>query len=73
MSLRNIHHRYGNSETFLSVHEYPHVKAWADRVWERKAVQRGRKVNRVWGEKHEQLPNRHSASDFDKPEMNKAD
>jgi GST-like protein len=29
-------------------------------------VIRGRRVNRTWGEAHEQLPERHSAADFDK-------
>jgi len=50
---------------FLSVHEYKHVNRWADMLLERKAVQRGRMVNRVWGEPSEQLPERHDASDFE--------
>jgi GST-like protein len=54
-----------NATEFLSVHEYPHVLAWADRLWERPAVRRGRRVNRVVGEPAEQLRERHDASDFD--------
>jgi len=48
---------------FLSVHEYEHVIRWADLIAERPAAQRGRIVNRVWGER--QLKERHSAADFD--------
>jgi len=50
---------------FLSVHEYTHVLRWAQQIAERPAVQRGRKVNRTWGEPFEQLHERHAASDFD--------
>jgi len=50
---------------FLSVHEYKNVIAWADRIGQRPAVQRGRMVNRVWGEPSTQLAERHEASDFD--------
>jgi GST-like protein len=55
---------YGAGE-FLSVHEYPHVIRWADEVARRPAVQRGRKVNRTWGDASNQLPERHDAADFD--------
>ena len=51
---------------FLSVHEYKHVNRWADQLAKRPAVQRGRMVNRVWGDPSSQLPERHDASDFDK-------
>jgi len=51
--------------TFLSVHEYPHVIRWADEIAQRPAVQRGRMVNRTWGQPASQLPERHAASDFD--------
>lgn len=50
---------------FLSVHEYRNVIAWADRIGQRPAVQRGRMVNRVWGEPSTQLAERHEASDFE--------
>lgn len=50
---------------FLSVHEYPHVRAWAKRIAERPAAQRAMRVNRNWGEQSSQLPERHSRADFD--------
>ncbi|BES84310.1 thiol:disulfide oxidoreductase [Pectobacterium araliae] len=50
---------------FLSVHEYTHVKRWADEIAARPAVIRGRKVNRTWGEESEQVAERHQASDLD--------
>lgn len=56
--------QYGASE-FLAVHEYKNVVRWADKVWARPAVKRGRMVNRVQGEPSEQLWERHDASDFD--------
>lgn len=59
---------YTGSDEFLQVHNYKHVVAWAKRIDERKGVKRGCKVNRSWGEKDEQLPERHSSSDFDNSE-----
>lgn len=53
-----------NAAEFLSVHEYPHVLRWAQQIAARPAVQRGRMVNRTWGDAHEQLHERHDASDF---------
>jgi GST-like protein len=50
---------------FLSVHEYTHVQRWASEIAQRPAVQRGRKVNRTWGDPSNQLPERHDAGDFD--------
>jgi len=55
---------YGAGE-FLQVHEYRHVVRWAELIAQRPAVQRGRMVNRTWGEPSEQLHERHEASDFD--------
>ncbi|MEM9784598.1 MAG: glutathione-dependent disulfide-bond oxidoreductase [Pseudomonadota bacterium] len=55
---------YGAAD-FLDVTSYRHVLAWAEKLAERPAVQRGRMVNRTFGEPHEQLHERHSASDFD--------
>jgi GSH-dependent disulfide-bond oxidoreductase len=49
---------------FLSVQDYKHVQRWADRVLERPAVQRGRMVNRTFGEPSTQLHERHDAGDF---------
>src|ERR1700722_2191364 len=54
---------YGAAE-FLSVQDYKHVQRWADRVLKRPAVQRGRMVNRTFGEPSTQLHERHDASDF---------
>ena len=50
---------------FLQVHEYTHVLRWANQIAKRPAVQRGRKVNRVFGDPASQLHERHDASDFD--------
>jgi GST-like protein len=54
---------YGAAE-FLSVQEYEHVQRWVDRLLERPAVQRGRMVNRTYGDPSSQLHERHDASDF---------
>jgi len=51
---------------FLQVQEYTHVIRWADQIAKRPAVQRGRKVNRTWGDADNQLAERHDASDFDR-------
>jgi GST-like protein len=55
---------YGAGE-FLSVQDYKNVQRWADALLERPAVQRGRMVNRTFGEPSSQLRERHDASDFD--------
>ena len=49
---------------FLDVSSYKHLCRWANELGERPAVQRGRMVNRTWGEPAEQLHERHEASDF---------
>ena len=54
---------YGAAE-FLSVHEYKHVVRLAEAIAQRPAVKRGIRVNKVWGEDATQLPERHSAADF---------
>ncbi|WP_120499381.1 glutathione-dependent disulfide-bond oxidoreductase [Roseovarius sp. EL26] len=56
--------QYGAGE-FLSVHEYKNVVAWAEKIDARPAVQRGRMVNRSFGDPSEQLHERHDASDFE--------
>ena len=55
---------YGAGE-FLQVQEYKHVQRWTDQIAARPAVQRGRMVNRSWGEPASQLHERHDASDFE--------
>ena len=52
-----------NAGAFLSVHEYTHVRRWADEIAERPAVKRGVIVNRPRGEV--QLLERHDAADID--------
>jgi len=50
---------------FLSVHEYPNVLRWAEMLFARPAVIRGRMVNRTSGDPASQLRERHDASDFE--------
>ncbi|MEL6572263.1 MAG: glutathione-dependent disulfide-bond oxidoreductase [Pseudomonadota bacterium] len=56
---------YGESATFLDTASYTNVNRWSDAIKARPAVQRGRMVNRAWGDDDEQLRERHAASDFD--------
>ncbi len=51
---------------FISAHEYTHVLRWAKQIAARPAVQRGRIVNKNWGDADKQLPERHSAADFNR-------
>ena len=55
---------YGAGE-FLDVESYVHVRRWTDTIAQRPAVQRGRKVNRAFGEPADQIHERHDASDFE--------
>jgi len=57
--------RQYNAGEFLDVASYENVVAWAEKLDARPAVKRGRMVNRTSGEPHEQLRERHDASDFD--------
>ncbi len=50
---------------FLQVQDYANVQRWTDLIAARPAVQRGRMVNRAWGEPASQLHERHAASDFE--------
>jgi GSH-dependent disulfide-bond oxidoreductase len=50
---------------FLQVQAYGNVLRWTKQVAQRPAVQRGRMVNRTWGQPSSQLHERHDASDFD--------
>lgn len=56
---------YGESATFLSVHEYEHVQRWARQLGDRPGVRRGRMVNRRTGPLEDQLHERHDARDFE--------
>jgi GST-like protein len=55
---------YGAGE-FLQVQEYTNVLRWTDRIAKRPAAQRGRMVNRTWGQPSSQLHERHDAADFE--------
>jgi GST-like protein len=57
--------RLYDAATFLDVQSYKHVMAWAEKIDARAPVQRGRMVNRSFGEPHMQLHERHSAQDFE--------
>ena len=63
--------RQYNAGEFLDVASYKNVVAWAEKLDARPAVKRGRMVNRTSGEPHEQLRERHDASDFDKNTQDK--
>ncbi len=56
--------QYGAAE-FLSVQDYKNVVRWAEQLFARPAVKRGRMVNRVVGDPSEQLHERHEAGDFE--------
>ena len=56
--------QYGAAE-FLQVQDYKNVQRWAEQIYSRPAVKRGRMVNRMSGDPSEQLRERHDASDFD--------
>lgn len=49
---------------FLDTASYKNMNRWTDMIGERPAVQRGKMVNRGWGELEGQLRERHDASDF---------
>ena len=55
---------YGAGE-FLQVQHYANVLRWTDEIARRPAAQRGRMVNRTWGQPSSQLHERHEASDFE--------
>ena len=64
--------QYGAAE-FLDVESYTNVLAWADRIYARPAVKRGRMVNRTAGQPSMQLHERHDASDFELRTQDKLD
>jgi len=57
--------RLYDAAEFLDAASYTHVMRWAEAIDARPAVQRGRMVNRSFGEPHLQLHERHDAADFD--------
>src|SRR3954463_16018565 len=56
---------YAGAAEFLSTHEYKHLNRWADMLFARPAVKRGRMVNKSSGDPSEQLHERHDAGDFE--------
>lgn len=54
-----------NAAEFLDAGRYKHAMDWAERIAARPAVQRGRMVNRSFGDPAMQLHERHDASDFE--------
>jgi len=58
---------------FLQVQAYTNVLRWTDEIAERPAVQRGRMVNRTWGQPASQLHELHEATDFDTLTQDKLD
>ena len=56
---------YENAGEFLDMSSYTHLNRWAKMIQKRPAIQRGRIVNRTWGNENEQLKERHSAADID--------
>ncbi|MEM7544208.1 MAG: glutathione-dependent disulfide-bond oxidoreductase [Pseudomonadota bacterium] len=57
--------RLYSAAEFLDVESYKNVMRWAKEIDARPAVQRGRMVNRTFGEPETQLHERHDASDFE--------
>ena len=56
--------RLYDAAEFLDAESYTHVMRWAKAIDARPAVQRGRMVNRTFGDPEMQLHERHDASDF---------
>jgi GST-like protein len=57
--------RLYDAAEFLQVHTYTNVVRWATMLDKREGVQRGRIVNRSFGEEWEQVKERHCAADID--------
>ncbi len=60
-----VTNRVYDAAEFIEAHTYTNVIRWTEEIAKRPAVQRGRMVNRAWGEPEEQLHERHDASDFE--------
>lgn len=52
------------AQQFLDVNHYQHVMRWANKMSTRAAVQRGRRVNVIWGDAKLQVKERHCAEDI---------
>jgi GST-like protein len=53
------------AEEFIDAKSYTNIIRWAEQIHARPAAKRGRMVNRLRGEPHEQLRERHDAGDFE--------
>ena len=63
--------RVYDAAEFLEAASYEHVMRWTKEIDLRKAVSRGRMVNRMAGKPERQLRERHDASDFDNKTQDK--
>ncbi len=63
--------RQYDAAAFVDAQSYTHAMRWTKEIDGRETVQRGRMVNRVRGELHEQLRERHDAADFDNKTQDK--
>lgn len=61
--IRVLETGYG-AENFLQTKEYKHVEEWKERVFERKAVKRGLRINTSTHVRADAVPERHSKEDF---------
>lgn len=68
-----VNNKVYDAAEFLETHTYTHVNRWSRELEQRPAVQRGRMVNLSWGDLHEQLRERHDASDFETGTQDKLD
>jgi GST-like protein len=64
---------YNDSGAYLEVDGYKNVQRWQKLIAKRKAVKRGRMVNRAFGDPTEQLRERHDAGDFKTKTQDKLD
>ena len=58
-------HNIYDAAKFLDTASYKNVERWASEIEERPAVQRGRRVNRIWGPEESRVPERNDSSDFE--------
>jgi GST-like protein len=62
-----------NAAEFIDAKSYTNVVRWAEEIHAREPVKRGRMVIRLRGEPHEQLRERHDASDFETKTQDKVE
>jgi GSH-dependent disulfide-bond oxidoreductase len=67
-----LNRQYDAAE-FVDAEIYTNAMRWTKEIDAREAVKRGRMVNKVRGEPHEQLRERHDASDFDTKTQDKVE